>query len=293
MTKKEIDYLHHVTHRHRKAIRTLIALLLLFLIIQAVFMAFFAYKISKLTTDVEIDQKYINKEIKTNNQDIQNKINELSGALIDIERSLQMEIRSIKAETSADFSGIVDAVLESVVTIRTDIAQGSGFIIKEDGFVITNAHVLEGARRASVITSDREVKRITLIGFNLTLDLALLKIDGDYPALEFEDADNIKIGEKVIAIGNPLGLSFSVSEGIVSGTDRIGSNGLPAYIQTDAALNPGNSGGPLINNQGKVIGINNFKIRGENLGFALQSDYIVDGVNEIALNSESLNKTIL
>jgi len=84
------------------------------------------------------------------------------------------------------------------------------------------------------------------------------------------------VGEKVIAIGNPLGLSLSVTEGIVSGVHRIGDNNLPAYIQTDAALNPGNSGGPLINTDGKVIGINNFKISGtESLGFALESDYIV------------------
>ena len=93
----------------------------------------------------------------------------------------------------------------------------------------------------------------------------------------------VQVGEKVIAIGNPLGLQFSVSQGIVSATHREGANRLNAYIQTDAALNPGNSGGPLINTEGKVIGINNFKIGGgESLGFALESNYIEETINEIA-----------
>ena len=123
------------------------------------------------------------------------------------------------------------------------------------------------------------------------MDVALLKIEGDYNSLIFDDSDDVRIGEKGIAIGNPLGLSFSVSEGIVSALNREGSNGLKIYIQTDASLNPGNSGGPLIGTDGKVIGINNFKARGENLGFALESDYIKQSVNEISL--DRLNMTIL
>ena len=101
----------------------------------------------------------------------------------------------------------------------------------------------------------------------------------------FGDSDDVQVGEKVIAIGNPLGLSFTVTGGIISAVDRIGPNGLDVYIQTDAALNPGNSGGPLINKEGKVIGINNFKAGGEseNIGFALESNYIIDAVNDIAL----------
>ena len=102
----------------------------------------------------------------------------------------------------------------------------------------------------------------------------------------------MQIGENVIAIGNPLGLQFSVSEGIVSGVHRLGINNIEAYIQTDAALNPGNSGGPLIDKEGKVIGINNFKISGgESLGFALESNYLKDIVNDIA--QEELNQTLI
>ena len=130
-----------------------------------------------------------------------------------------------------------------------------------------------------------------LIGYDSNADIALLKINGSYDYLELRNSDDVRVGEKVIAIGNPLGLSFSVSEGIVSAINREGANGLPAYIQTDAALNPGNSGGPLIGTDGKAIGINNYKARGENIGFALESNYIKDTVNEIALRK--LNMTVL
>ena len=101
--------------------------------------------------------------------------------------------------------------------------------------------------------------------------------------MELSDSNEVQVGEKVIAIGNPLGLQFSVTEGIVSNLHMKGTNNLDAYIQTDAALNPGNSGGPLINKQGEVIGMNNFKIGGsEGLGFALESNYIKQVINEIA-----------
>ena len=130
-----------------------------------------------------------------------------------------------------------------------------------------------------------------LIGYNQKLDIALLKIPPQDSSLEFILSKDVEIGEKVIAIGNPLGLSFSVSEGIVSAKDRPGINNLPGYIQTDAALNPGNSGGPLINDDGKVVGINNFKAQGENLGFALQSEYIIIAVNNIAI--QAFNQTII
>lgn len=246
------------------------------------------------TTNKEL--KYLEytlkKEIETNQAETQTKFNELTDSIMGVENSLEKEISKLSARTSADFSGIIRTAVESVVSIKTDVAQGTGFIITNEGYVVTNAHVLSGASIASAITSDRETASIKLIGYDRILDLALLKIEGEYPFLEFEDSDNIQIGEKVIAIGNPLGLSFSVSEGIVSAKNRIGDNELPAYIQTDAALNPGNSGGPLINTEGKVIGINNFKIAGgESLGFALESNYIIKGVNAISLRA--MNMTII
>ncbi len=275
----------------RKYLVHLLVLIVIFLIIQLSFVIILWQKSSQISNNLEFYQTELNRKIDLNNAETQNKINELTDSLIEIDDSLEMELSAIKAKTSSDFSGIIKQTVNSVVSIKTNIAQGTGFIISSDGYVITNAHVLAGAKFANAITSDKETKSMVLVGYNIDLDLALLKIQGDYSYLEFEDSGNTEIGEKVIAIGNPLGLSFSVSEGIISATDRLGANNIPAYIQTDAALNPGNSGGPLINTDGKVVGINNFKIMGENLGFALESDYIVAGVNGIA--SQILNQSIL
>jgi len=246
-------------------------------------------------SNVNEDITNLKDKVDLSDAEIQNKINTLTDSLLETQGSIKMQetqISKLKAETSSDFSGIVQQTVDSVVSIKTNVAQGTGFLITSNGYVVTNAHVLARARLVSATTSDKESYSMELIGYIEDLDIALLKIKGNHPFLELEDSDNVEIGEKVIAIGNPLGLSFSVSEGIVSGVDRVGDNGLSAYIQTDAALNPGNSGGPLINTNGKVIGINNFKLAGgENLGFALESNYIVEGVNEIA--KQTMNMTIL
>lgn len=235
--------------------------------------------------------KQLNSKIDTNNAELQSKINELSKDLLDTQINLTRQVGTIQAKTSSDFSLIANEAKKSVVSIRTDIAQGTGFIISEDGYVVTNAHVLSGAKYADAITYDQKTERMKFIGYDSDLDLALLKLDGTYKKLNLEYVDNVRVGEKVIAIGNPLGLGFSVSEGIVSAINRVqADNNLPAYIQTDASLNPGNSGGPLINTDGNVIGINNFKLAGDNLGFALESDYIKSGINAIA--KEKLNMTV-
>ena len=272
-------------------LKILIFLMLIFIIFNASFVIFFASKFSEINSSMENLNKNLSENIERNYLETNSRIDDISTNLIDLEKELQLEIGTIKANTSDDFSLIIDNTIDSIVTIKTNRAQGTGFIITEDGYVITNAHVLSGASSANAITIDKESRRISLVGYNLTLDIALLKIEGDYDALEFESTKNTRIGDKVIPIGNPLGLSFSVTEGIISAKDRIGGNNLPAYLQTDAALNPGNSGGPLINKNGRVIGINNFKIEGENLGFALESDYIVEGINEIS--EEKLNQTIV
>lgn len=202
------------------------------------------------------------------------------------------EFDLLKASAGEDFSGIIEDAIKSVVTIRTDISQGTGFIISRDGYIVTNYHVMENANAATIISSDGQEHVVSIIGFNDELDLALLKIDGSYERIRLGNSNNVQAGEKVIAIGNPLGLQFSVSQGIVSAIHREGPNGLEAYIQTDAALNPGNSGGPLINKEGRVIGINNFKVGGsESLGFALESNFIKEGINEIALIY--LNQTLI
>ncbi len=260
--------------------------------IQSAYLISINDRLNILSADLDDAKEELGMEIASGKQDLEGKISGLSSELSDVETELGKEIVSLKAETSADFSGIIEDVVDSVVTIQTDAGQGSGFILTSDGYVITNAHVFAGATYANAILSDQRSKPMTLIGYDIPLDIALLKIEGNYDSLPIGNSDDVQIGEKVIAIGNPLGLSFSVSEGIVSAVNREGSNGLPYYIQTDTALNPGNSGGPLINTDGEVIGINNFKIAGgENLGFSLESNYIEDSVNEISL--ERLDEIIL
>jgi len=143
--------------------------------------------------------------------------------------------------------------------------------------------VIEKASVVKVLTYDNKVTTVDIIGVSKNADIALLKIDSnEYAPLQLGNSDELKVGQRVIAVGNPLGLSFSVTEGIISATKRKGSNGLEAYIQIDVPINPGNSGGPLINIKKEIVGIANFKIGGfESLGFAIDSNHVKDAVDQI------------
>ena len=248
-------------------------------------------KIDDLRTDTQTKFN----EITTNVLETKNDLNTLNTQVGSIDQQfneLDTELTKLKASASVDFSGIIEDAIKAVVTIKTDLSQGTGFIIDPEGYVITNYHVMQNAKSAAVYTYEGGTHSVRLIGKNEEMDIALLKIEGNFEELQLDNSDDIQVGEKVIAIGNPLGLQFSVSEGIVSAIHRPGPNNINAYIQTDAALNPGNSGGPLINKQGKVIGINNFKIgSGESLGFALESNYIEAVVNEIS--QMAMNQTLV
>ena len=150
---------------------------------------------------------------------------------------------------------------------------GSGFIIDHDGFIVTNNHVVEGADKIKVILKDEREFDAVVKGRDPNTDLALIKIesDGNLPVIEFGDSDKVKIGEWVMAIGNPFGLEHTVTVGIISAKGRvIGSGPYDDFIQTDASINPGNSGGPLIDMSGKVVGINTAIIAGgQGIGFAI------------------------
>ena len=150
---------------------------------------------------------------------------------------------------------------------------GSGFIIDHDGFIVTNNHVVEGADKIKVILKDEREFDAVVKGRDPNTDLALIKIksDGNLPVIEFGNSDNVKIGEWVMAIGNPFGLEHTVTVGIISAKGRvIGSGPYDDFIQTDASINPGNSGGPLIDMSGKVVGINTAIIAGgQGIGFAI------------------------
>ncbi|GAH75283.1 unnamed protein product, partial [marine sediment metagenome] len=158
----------------------------------------------------------------------------------------------------------------------------TGFIIDEDGYIVTNYHIIEGATVVGIYTSSDGPYDIQLIGVDSIMDVALLKIEENFQKLSLGNSDNVDIGEKVIAIGNPYGLQFSATVGSVSQIHREGPNGLEIYLQIDAAINPGNSGGPVIDKNGKVIGMVNFKVKGaEGLGFALESNFIREAINDI------------
>ncbi|WP_438989712.1 trypsin-like peptidase domain-containing protein [Polaribacter sp.] len=140
------------------------------------------------------------------------------------------------------------------------VGTGSGVIISADGYIVTNNHVIDGANDLEITLNNKKKYKAELIGKDAANDIALLKIeaDDDLPYIAFANSDNIKIGEWVLAVGNPYNLTSTVTAGIVSakGRDLEGNRNIESFIQTDAAVNPGNSGGALVNARGELIGIN-------------------------------------
>ncbi len=164
---------------------------------------------------------------------------------------------------------------------------GSGFIIGSDGYIVTNAHVVDGADEVNVKLSDRREFKAKVIGLDKRTDVALLKIDAkDLPKATIGDPEKLKVGEWVVAIGKPFGLENTMTAGIVSAKGRdLPQENLIPYIQTDAAVNPGNSGGPLFNLKGEVVGINAliFSQTGGFMGlsFAVPIDVAMNAVSQI------------
>ena len=144
------------------------------------------------------------------------------------------------------------------------IGMGSGVIISEDGYIVTNNHVIDQADKIEVTLNDKRLFEATLIGSDASTDIALLKIDAEkLPIVKFGDSDKLQVGEWVLAVGNPFQLNSTVTAGIVSAKSRnlgmLSPNsrlGIESFIQTDAAVNPGNSGGALVNTSGELVGIN-------------------------------------
>lgn len=142
---------------------------------------------------------------------------------------------------------------------QTQIGTGSGVIISEDGYIVTNNHVIQNASELEITLNNNKSYKAKLIGTDTKMDIALLKIEADekLPYIVFGDSDEIKVGEWVLAVGNPYNLNSTVTAGIVSAKARDLSNeGIQSFIQTDAAVNPGNSGGALVNTRGELVGIN-------------------------------------
>ncbi|MGB0415712.1 MAG: S1C family serine protease, partial [Coraliomargarita sp.] len=179
----------------------------------------------------------------------------------------------------------VDVLGEAVALVQTPTGLGSGFMVHEDGYIVTNDHVIAGEHRISVTIfeqGEHELSRVSyenvrIVATSAELDLALLKITTDEP-MSFRTVpiaavdDGLSEGQTVFAIGSPLGLDRTVSEGIISVANRVINGRL--YLQTTTQINPGNSGGPLFNLKGEVVGVNNMKIAAigaEGLGFSISS----------------------
>ena len=176
---------------------------------------------------------------------------------------------------------------------RPVVSTGSGFIISEDGYLLTNNHVVDDADVITVSLGDRREYKAEVVGADERSDVALLKIDAEnLPILEIGKSKELKVGEWVVAIGSPFQLRFSVTSGIVSAKGRSIPNGSDStyvpFIQTDVAINPGNSGGPLFNLEGEVVGINSqiYTRSGGYMGvsFAIPIDYAMDVADQLKEN---------
>ena len=170
--------------------------------------------------------------------------------------------------------GMLEQALSGVVTISTDQGSGSGFFVGNKGQVVTNAHVVEGATRIIVRTRSKDSVLAKVVKLSLQDDLALLTTVGMVvTGLPLGEGRGASIGQDVIAIGSPLGLEGTVTRGIISGVRHIGGI---SYLQTDAPMNSGNSGGPLLSERGEVLGINTWKVgkQAEALGFAIPVDQL-------------------
>ncbi|MCH8474714.1 MAG: trypsin-like peptidase domain-containing protein [Opitutales bacterium] len=177
----------------------------------------------------------------------------------------------------------VETIGEAVVQVRTPTGLGSGFVIDPSGYIITNEHVISGERDITVILYEQRdgnlenisFRNVRIVALNPFSDLALLKVEADreFVTVPIGSSNDLRQGEIVFAVGSPLGLERSVSQGIISLRNRAIQGRL--YIQTTTQINPGNSGGPLLNLRGEVVGVNNMKVSGfgvEGLGFAIPSE---------------------
>ena len=178
---------------------------------------------------------------------------------------------------------------------KENIANGSGVIISKDGYIITNRHVINNAEKIEVVLHDKRTYSAKILGEDANSDLALLKIEEEkLPFLKFENSNNLRVGEWVLAVGNPYNLNSTVTAGIISAKSRkiniLNDGGIESFIQTDAAINSGNSGGALINTRGNLIGINT-AIQSKTgsfsgYGFAIPSNMAEKIVNDLKIYGE-------
>ncbi|MGC4040218.1 MAG: trypsin-like peptidase domain-containing protein [Flavobacterium sp.] len=188
----------------------------------------------------------------------------LSGEAVDFTTAAENTVHTVVHVKNVSVRTVSDPIMEYFYGTRggqqqEQIGTGSGVIISQDGYIVTNNHVVKDATELEVTLNNNKSYKAKLIGTDSKMDIALLKINADQklPYSTFADSDQVKVGEWVLAVGNPYNLNSTVTAGIVSAKARnLQNNGLQSFIQTDAAVNPGNSGGALVNTRGELIGIN-------------------------------------
>lgn len=190
----------------------------------------------------------------------------------------------------APFMGQPSPNGRDIPEFRVKTGQGSGFLISQDGYLLTNHHVVADADKVTVRLADEREFQGTVVGTDSRIDIALVKIDADtdFPYVANGTSETMKVGDWVVAIGNPFGLSHTVTAGIISAKGRvIGAGPYDDFIQTDASINPGNSGGPLFNLNGEVIGINTaINASGQGIGFAVPMDMISPFLDDLKREGE-------
>ena len=188
--------------------------------------------------------------------------------------------QDINITNKYSYNHVYNSVKNSVVTIKTNKGRGSGVIVTDDGHVVTNEHVIRGASRVKIISLDNNVYSAKVVGIDAITDIALLKSDFKGKAISFSDSSAVKIGDVVLAIGNPFGVGQTLTKGIISRTNsgHITENPLDEFLQSDPAINPGNSGGAMVNIKGDLIGINtmNLSLGGgsDGIGLAVPSNLV-------------------
>ncbi len=206
----------------------------------------------------------------------QNKTQELLRMVEETERKNNIQLQELRRElkkNDEDMSKVVKRVIKYAVSVNSSVAQGSGAVVRPK-YVVTNNHVVKGIENVTLIDHNGEARTATVALRKPGKDLALLRTEKPFSqSFEILDSSEVLKGERVIAIGSPEGFDFTVTQGIVSAVNRTFENG--GYIQTDVSVESGSSGGPLINSDGKLIGINTFKIKGsDGLGFAIPGNQV-------------------
>jgi len=244
-------------------------------------------------TQTESDREASVSAVSTPQNYVSNVVQEVGDSVVRIDASRRVSTNAPAMFNDPFFRQFFGSQMPNMPQEQIQRGLGSGFVVSDDGLIITNAHVIEGSEEVEVTLKDGRTYKGEVMGVDSLTDVGVIKIEAEnLPAVKLADSDNLQPGENAIAIGNPLGLDNTVTTGIVSATGRssaqigVGDKRVN-FIQTDAAINPGNSGGPLLNAKGEVIGVNTAIISGaQGLGFAIPINQARDIADRLVANGK-------